>query len=256
MLQLQRERIIERPSPNFNVGRQRWTPDIIVCHITDGHFPGSVNWVTNPASQVSYHYMVSQAGEVFQCVDIKNTAWANGTANSGGNNDNRNSLLAAVRDRMVNANLYTVSIGFEGRHLYTRGAMSPKQLEAAVQLVCHIRAEIFRIWGMEVPLDRKHIVSHTDIAPRWRPNCPGSKFPFDEIIQKAQLACLQKEKSVFVSGHIPDTWAADAWAWAMTELRMDGTRPRDNMTRQEVMTLLYRLYKLQSESEELQCDIS
>ena len=232
---------------------------MIVCHITDGLFPGSVNWVQNPASQVSYHYMVSQSGEIFRCVDIKNTAWANGTANSGGNNDNRHSLLAAVRDRSVNANLYTVSIGFEGRHLYTRGALSPKQLDAAVQLIGHIQAEVFRIWGQEIPADREHIIGHTDIAPRWRPNCPGVKFPFDEIIQQAQAAAEwadMSKTSKFNPGHIPDTWAADAWVWAMNDLRMDGTRPRDNLTRQEAMTLLYRLHKLQAGPEGLRCGIS
>ena len=241
MSQLPQIKIIGRPSPNMNTGRRGWVPDIVVCHITDGHFPGSINWVTNPASQVSYHFMVSQSGEVFQCVDIENTAWANGTANSGARNDSRHSLLDAVRDRAVNANLYTISIGFEGRHVYTKGALSPKQVTAAAALICHIRAEVFLTWGAEIPLDRAHIVGHTDIAPLWRPNCPGVKFPFDDIILMAQMVSLQPMPN---SSHELDPWAIDAWAWAMDNLRMDGTRPRDNITRKEVMTLLYRLYRL------------
>ena len=255
MSQLPQIQILERPSPNMAPGRRGWKPDIIVCHTTDGHFPGSVNWVMNPASQVSYHFMVSQSGEVFQCVDIKNTAWANGTSNSGTRNDNRHSRLDAVRGRAVNANLYTVSIGFEGRHVYTRGALSPRQLTAAAALIRHIRAEVFRIWADEISLDCDHIVDHMDIAPLWRPNCPGVKFPFDDIILMAQMTCLQSIPA-FVPGHVPDTWAQDAWLWAIESLRMDGTRPRDNITRQEVMTLLHRLYgafKAMSENQSLNC---
>ena len=45
-------------------------------------------------------------------------------------------------------------------------------------------------------------------------------------------------------GHEPAVWAHDAWLWAMQNLEMDGTRPRDNITRQEVMTLLHRFYNL------------
>jgi len=39
-------------------------------------------------------------------------------------------------------------------------------------------------------------------------------------------------------------WAADGWLWAIEALGMDGTRPRDNITRQEVMTLLHRMHNL------------
>ncbi|MCL2579721.1 MAG: N-acetylmuramoyl-L-alanine amidase [Oscillospiraceae bacterium] len=39
-------------------------------------------------------------------------------------------------------------------------------------------------------------------------------------------------------------WAADAWLWAMEALQMDGTRPTAQITRQEVMTLLHRLFNL------------
>ncbi|MCL1843328.1 MAG: hypothetical protein FWF79_05905 [Defluviitaleaceae bacterium] len=38
-------------------------------------------------------------------------------------------------------------------------------------------------------------------------------------------------------------WAVEGWGWAIEALRMDGTRPRDGITRQEVATLLHRFYK-------------
>ena len=39
----------------------------------------------------------------------------------------------------------------------------------------------------------------------------------------------------------PDVWAADAWQKAKDKGVLDGTRPRDNMTRQELAVVLDRL---------------
>ena len=176
--------ITQRSSPNRNIGRQGWTPDIIACHITEGVFPGSIHWVTNPQSNVSYHYMVSRTGEVTQCVSIKDTAWANGTTSGAANNGSQHSRITAVRERNVNANLFTVSIGFEGRLNEKQGDLAAAQLVAAVNLIAHIRAEVKRIWGITIPFDHESIVGHADIVPRWKPNCPGSRFPFDEMIRR------------------------------------------------------------------------
>ena len=246
--------IIDKKTPNFTPGRQSWQPDIIVNHITDGHFPGSINWVMNPQSRVSYHFMVSHSGAVYQLVNLVDTAWANGTTTNGANNDNKHSLLELVRTRNVNANLYTISIGYEGRHAITRGALSPKQMEAGISLIAHIRDEVRRIWDIHIPFE--NIVGHRDIAPIWRSHCPGAKFPLYEMIQQLQIrddiACMGKNNNVPAvterngqTGRAePDGWAADAWAWAIKELRMDGTRPRDSMTRQEAMVLMKRLHGL------------
>ena len=42
----------------------------------------------------------------------------------------------------------------------------------------------------------------------------------------------------------PAGWAAEAWAWAKAMGLMDGTRPTDNITRQEVAVVLKRLYEV------------
>lgn len=41
----------------------------------------------------------------------------------------------------------------------------------------------------------------------------------------------------------PAGWAAEAWAWAKAMGLMDGTRPTDNITRQEVAVIVWRLYQ-------------
>jgi len=176
--------LTKQPSPNRNIGRQGHTPDIIVCHITEGSFNGSVSWINNSTSQVSYHYVVSRDGQVVQAVDIADTAWANGTTNGSANNSNKHSRLEAVRSRNINANLYTISIGFEGRHHEKEGDLSTAQLSAAVQLIVHIRDEVYKRFGVNILIGRENIVGHSDITPIWKPNCPGHRFPFDGIINQ------------------------------------------------------------------------
>jgi len=229
--------ITELTSPNRNSGRQGRTPDFIVCHITDGSFDGAVSWVMNPEAQVSYHFLVARDGRVTQVVDIQDTAWANGTTNSGDNRDNKTSTIDTVLERRVNANLYTVSIGFEGRWAETQGALTAVQLSAGVELIRHIQSEVKRVFGHQIPLSRTNIIGHNEITPIHRPNCPGQKFPWDELISRLQDVSPSAEPVITAVA----PWATEAWTWAVTNGITDGTRPTDTATRQEIVTMLHRL---------------
>ena len=241
-------KITQHTSPNRTIGRSGWTPDIIVCHITDGAFDGAVSWLTNPASQVSSHFVVAQDGRVAQLVPIQDTAWANGTVNDASDNrGNQHSKLAIVRERGVNANLYTISIEHEGRFSETQGELTPKQLDASKELIAHIRAEVKRIYNTEIPLDREHIVGHSDITPRWKPNCPGERFPFDKILTPSPPAVAT-----------PSPWAKEAWEWAVKNKLTDGTNPQGTPTREQMIQLLYnyeRFSSLPSNLNQLTTDI-
>ena len=233
--------ITKLSSPNRNTGRQGHVPDFIVCHITDGAFDGAVSWAMNAEAQVSYHFLVARDGRVTQVVDIADTAWANGTTNNGDNRDNRNAKIAAVRERRLSANLYTVSIGFEGRWNETRGGLTEVQLSTGVELIKHIRNEVKRIYGFEIPMKRTNIIGHFEVTPITKPNCPGERFPWDELI--ARLNPVVTPPTPPPATSVAD-WAAEAWAWATENGITDGQRPTDNATRQEVVTLLYRVFKL------------
>lgn len=187
--------IIQKKSPNQEEGRKGWKPDIIVCHITDGNFEGAVSWLCNSASKASAHFVVSRKGEITQLVDLKNTGWANGTATNA--SDKRyygKSTLKSVRDRKTNANYYTVSIETEGFSTTTKGALTDIQKIAIIELIKHIRLEIKKIYGIDIPIDRQHIVGHYEITPITKPNCPGKLFPFDEIITQLNI------KEVIING--------------------------------------------------------
>jgi hypothetical protein len=40
--------------------------------------------------------------------------------------------------------------------------------------------------------------------------------------------------------NVPDDWAKEAWNWAIENGITDGSNPRANATRQEVITMIYR----------------
>ncbi|WP_413778092.1 N-acetylmuramoyl-L-alanine amidase [Caproicibacterium sp. XB1] len=176
--------ITQQNSPNHWDGRKGWKPDMIVCHITDGSYGGAVDWLCNPQSQASAHFVVSRAGEVTQLVDLQDGAWCNGTSSTPSSAYYTDkSTLAAVRSRGVNANYYTISIEHEGMYSQTHGALTEAQQAATVALIRYIRSEVQRIYGITIPIDRQHIVGHCEIAPQAKPTCPGEKFPFDAIIK-------------------------------------------------------------------------
>jgi len=131
----------------------------------------------NGENEVSYHFVISKSGEIVQAVDIANTAWANGTNNTTGDNrNNQHSTLAIVRERPVNANLFSISIGFSDM---TAGNPSPSQLTAVVDLINHINSEVVSLYGHTIPFTFNNIVGHNEITPLTRPNCPGRSRQFN-----------------------------------------------------------------------------
>ena len=69
--------IVQKPvSPNnYSEGRQGQRPDLIVIHVTQGGKGAVARWFDNPRAQVSAHYLVTQAGEIWQFVDEVDTAY-------------------------------------------------------------------------------------------------------------------------------------------------------------------------------------
>lgn len=67
------------PTPNVSgpMSEQRG----MVLHVMQGSLAGSVAWGKNPASQVSFHFGTSKAGECQQLVDTDVTAWTQANGN-------------------------------------------------------------------------------------------------------------------------------------------------------------------------------
>lgn len=174
--------IVQQLSPNHS-SRQGNVPDMIVDHIAEGTYEGTISWLCNSKSGVSAHFVVSKEGDITQLVPLDKTAWANGTSNTAGSSClNSKAKNYLVKERAKNANLYTISIEHEGYYKTGKGALTAKQLTASIWLHKYIISEVKRMYGIEIPVDRNHIVPHSDISPISKPHCPGECFQFDDII--------------------------------------------------------------------------
>ncbi|MCL1925350.1 MAG: N-acetylmuramoyl-L-alanine amidase [Defluviitaleaceae bacterium] len=157
-------------SPNQNVGRGGRRPDMIVLHNTGGTTQSAINTIMNPANQVSYHFIISPNGAITRFVHPDNTAWHAGTNNNGGSQDNSTSRIPEIRQRRINANLFTIGIAF-GDIMTTRGNITNEAMLACVALIQNLKTQ-YQI---------THVIGHIDVVPRHRPDCPGTQFPWTRL---------------------------------------------------------------------------
>jgi Negative regulator of beta-lactamase expression len=153
--------IIWNPTPNYSSGRNGRVPLAIVDHITSGNFPGCLSWLCNTAAQSSAHYLVNQAGDIYQLVKDEDTAWHAGIVNHP-----NWSLYDGT-----NPNRYTIGIEHEGFD----GTLTELQYQATLWLHKQIMAR----WGISADTD--HIIGHYRIDSVNRPNCPGPNFPWQRL---------------------------------------------------------------------------
>lgn len=165
-------------SPNY-MSRNGWKPDMIVLHVAEGTFKGTVSWCCNPNSGVSCHFVTGKNGEREQLVDLDMASWCNGTSTTKGDKyDYRRSTNRLVKERKTNANFYTISIENEGySYKDGMGALTEKQYQTVLQICKELIAKY------NIPVDREHIVGHYEIAPVEKPNCPGPQFQWDRLMK-------------------------------------------------------------------------
>ncbi|MBI2632134.1 N-acetylmuramoyl-L-alanine amidase [Candidatus Pacearchaeota archaeon] len=71
-------------TPNYNRGRTGNIEGIII-HSTEGLGDGVLNWLKNPQSKASAHYLIKEKGEIIRLVKEGDTAWHAGKmANKSG----------------------------------------------------------------------------------------------------------------------------------------------------------------------------
>lgn len=235
---------IERKNSPNKSSRQGWKPDMIASHITEGSYAGAVSWLCNPSSQASSHFVVSKKGEITQLVDIREATWTNGTSTDPKkNNHYSKSSLKVVRDRKTSANYYTITIEHEGFSNQGQGKLTDIQLEASIWLHKHIVKEVKRIYGIDIKLDREHIVGHYQIDPIRKPNCPGKDFQWDELIK--QLKGANVVGSVF-KDVADNRWSANDVAKAAKLGIIVGDEkgnfnPTANLTREQAAVIAVRI---------------
>ena len=197
---------IVKNSPNHYNGRAGYKADMIVFHQTGGDtLSPALNWYMNPSAQCSPNWIIDKNGDIYQLVSPDNAAWCNGTTtNQSDSKWYGYSLSSAVKSRKTNANYYTYSIEFV--HCQW-GNINDKQISAAVELIKQTIIPHMKKNGVTVQIDRAHLIGHSDVTPKTRDpekfNCPGKKFPYDEIIERvnsdkelAQKPAQQPQKEI------------------------------------------------------------
>jgi N-acetylmuramoyl-L-alanine amidase len=73
-------KIVTAPSPNKS-SRSGHRPQLIVLHGDAGKTDaGTVSWLTNPESKVSYHWLVGRDGTAYKFVEEAENAWHAGVS--------------------------------------------------------------------------------------------------------------------------------------------------------------------------------
>jgi N-acetylmuramoyl-L-alanine amidase len=148
-----------RASPNFGARRGCSTPDVIILHYT-GMESGEAaeDWLCDPASEVSSHYLVHENGEIVQMVSEADRAWHAGKSRWAGHSD-------------LNSRSIGIEIANTGPD---RGypEFPQKQIESVISLCRDIVAR--------QEIRPQNVLAHSDIAPG-RKIDPGEKFPWDVL---------------------------------------------------------------------------
>ena len=145
-----------RVSPNFGPRRDGVEPDLLILHYT-GMESGRAaeDWLCDPQSAVSSHYLVHEDGRVVQMVRESDRAWHAGRGSWGGRID-------------VNS----FSIGIEMVNPGPLGAFPPFpdiQIQHVIALCRDICARR--------RIAPEHVLAHSDTAPG-RKSDPGERFPW------------------------------------------------------------------------------
>lgn len=152
------ETIRRQSSPNH--GPRRSGPiDILLLHYTAmDDAEKACQWLCDPRSEVSAHYLVDEAGAVTQMVDEDRRAWHAGAAFWDGEQD-------------INSR----SIGIE---IHNGGPQSPKpdfphrQIDAVIKLATGILSRH--------PIPPGRVLAHSDVSPG-RKIDPGPFFPWGRL---------------------------------------------------------------------------
>ena len=158
-----------RPSPNHGERAGGVSPDMLILHYTGFHpdyaeawlaDPGkaAMDWLCNPVSQVSSHYLVEMDGRIIQLVPEARRAWHAGVSAWKGETD-----------------INSASVGIEIVNLGHDHGLPPYphvQIDAVIRLCKDI------IQRRNVRPE--NVLAHSDIAPD-RKGDPGEHFPWERL---------------------------------------------------------------------------
>lgn len=192
------------------------TPEFIVVHNTanDASARNEIAYMISNNNQVSFHYAIDDK-EIVQGIPENRNAWHAGDGANGPGN--RKGIAVEI--------------------CYSKSGGS-KFIEAeklAAKFIAYKLKE--KGWGID------KVKKHQDFSGKY---CPHRTLDmgwqrFLDMVQ-SELNALKGVDKV-AEQNTPSSWAQEAWEWAKKEGITDGARPKDTMTREEMITMLYRYHK-------------
>ena len=204
---------IPRNTPHNRRPGTSMNPEYITIHST-GNSSSTArnerNWLTNPSNTrtASWHIVVDEK-EAIEAIPLNEVAWHAGDGGSGtGNRKSTGIEICESGDRQ-------------------------RTLQNTVKLVAKLLKE--RGWGADRL--RRHYDWNKKICPRIFYD--GGKWTAWEQFKQAVQKELTGGGTVTPDKNQPSTWAKESWEWGKKNGVTDGTRPKDAITREEVITMLY-----------------
>ena len=190
------------------------TPEFIVVHNTanDASAANEVAYMIRNDNQVSFHYAVDDK-EIVQGIPENRNAWHAGDGANGQGNRK--------------------GIGIEICYSKSGGTRFIEAEKLAAKFIAFKLNE--KGWGTD------KVKKHQDFSGKY---CPHRTLDmgwqrFLDMV-KSELDKLKGADKV-TDKNTPSSWAKEAWEWAKKEGLLDGTRPKDNLTREEFAVVLKRL---------------
>ena len=187
-------------------------PEFIVVHNTanDASAKNEVAYMINNNNKVSFHYAIDDK-EIMQGIPENRNAWHAGDGNGQGNRK---------------------GIGIEICYSKSGGTRFIEAEKLAAKFIAFKLNE--KGWGID------KVKKHQDFSGKY---CPHRTLDmgwqrFLDMV-KSELDKLKGEATVTQDKNQPSAWAKEAWEWGKKNGVTDGTRPKDAITREEVITMLY-----------------
>ena len=187
--------IIDSPSPNFDEREQPIS--IVVLHYTGMKDAASaIDWLRNPESKVSCHYLIAEDGKILRMVPEEKRAWHAGRSYWRGL---RNVNSASIGIEIVNPG-----------HEWGYRPFPDEQIDALIPLLASIKER----YG----ITRGNVVGHSDVAPA-RKQDPGELFPWARLA-KHRLALPRPTKNL-----MDPNWTKGGFLLALERFGYDVTDP-------------------------------
>ena len=193
----------------------------------------------SPSRNASCNYVVGRDGSIGLCVDEQDRSWCTGGT----------LVVNGMTGKMNDHRSVTIEVACEPRHPY---AVTEAAYEALIRLVADIakRNGMGTLkWKADKSLVGKPGEQNMTVH-RWfaKKACPGDYLyaRMGEIAQRAnEINDPAKEEAAMSDKNAPAAWAKEAWDKATAQGIVDGTRPWEPITRQEMAVVLERMGALE-----------